>query len=263
LARITFAPACKEKRAPMESIHQDFYKKMEPLGAEHGGTRIYSPISYAIVRDCQIVPVVHIEALALAAWFPICWRTHPKRRELVALRSLRADGSAQPSGSPENMNSLPLMLRAFPFAVLKPQEIADPDAHYFEDATADRPTDIGAAILLPDGRPGRGAQMRLRAVQAYLEARQLTDDMTNTLTSLDLFEPWPLDFKVDDEPLRVEDMLIVRQTAFGQSPIQQFLKQFGPAGALLLGAHRISLFRAGNLVQAAQQRRPPRTGATC
>jgi hypothetical protein len=86
--------------------------------------------------------------------------------------------------------------------------------------------------------------------------------MTDALTSLDLFEPWPLDFKVDDEQLRVDEMLIVRQAAFGQPPVQQFLKQFGSAGALLLGAHRISLFRAGNLVQAAQQRNPTRVGVT-
>jgi hypothetical protein len=257
-----FSQTCKEKRDPMESNHPDFYKNIESFSAEHGGRRIYSPVSYAVVRERQIVPVVHIESLALAAWFPICWQSTPNRPELVVLRSLRADGSAQPSGSPENMSSLPLMLRAFPFAVLTPQEDATPDTRYFEDATADRPTDIGAAISLPDGRPGRGAQMRLRAVHAYVEARQLTDDMTDALTSLDLFEPWPLDFKVDDKQLRVDDMLIVRQAAFGQPPVQQFLRQFGSAGALLLGAHRISLFRAGNLVQAAQQRNPTRVGVT-
>ncbi len=38
--------------------------------------------------------------------------------------------------------------------------------------------------------------------------------------------------------------------------------QFGSAGALFLGAHRISLFRAGSLMQAAQRRSPPRAGAT-
>ncbi len=81
------------------------------------------------------------------------------------------------------MSSLPLMLRAYPFAVAAPQRNAAAGAQYFEDATADRPTDIGAAILLPDGRPGRGAQMRLRAVQAYVEARQITDDMTDMLAS--------------------------------------------------------------------------------
>lgn len=246
----------------MESNRSEFYKNIEPLSAANGGRRIYSPVSYALVRERQIVPIVHIEAMALAAWFPICWQSSSSRFELVALRSLRADGSGQPPGSPENMSSLPLMLRAYPFAVATPQEDIANGAGYFEDATADRPTDIGAAILLPDGRPSRGAQMRLRAVQAYAGARQVTDDMTDMLAGLGLFEPWPLDFKADDEQLRVDDMLIVRQAAFGQPPIQQFLKQFGSAGALFLGAHRISLFRAGNLVQAAQQRSTIRAGAT-
>jgi hypothetical protein len=32
----------------------------------------------------------------------------------------------------------------------------------------------------------------------------------------------------------------------------QFIRKFGPAAAIFLGAHRISLFRAGNLFQAAK-----------
>ena len=244
----------------MESNRRDFYKNITPLGSAHGGKRIYAPVSYAAVRELQLVPIVHIEALALAAWFPICWQSSATRPELVVLRSLREDGSCQPAGSPENVGSLPLVLRAFPFAVASPEPNADPNECHFDDTVADRPTDIGAPILLPDGRPGRGAQMRLRAVQAYVEARDLTDEMTDALATNDLFEPWPLDFKVADEQLRIDGMLIVRQTAFGQPPIQQFLVQFGAAGALFLGAHRISLFRAGNLVQAAHQRSSSRTG---
>jgi hypothetical protein len=236
----------------METTHPELYKNVELLDVDHGGMRIYSPASYAVVRQCQIVPIVHIEALSLAAWFPVCWRVGVTRPTLVALRTLRADGSGQPPGSPEAMSSLPLALRAYPFAVTSPD--GNTDARYIEDTSADRPTDIGAAIFQPDGRPGRGAQMRLRAVSAYLDARQLSDDMTDELARNDLLEPWPLDFKVGDDQLRVDDMLIVRQTAFGHPPIVQFLNRFGPAGALFLGAHRISLFRAGNLVQAAQQR---------
>jgi hypothetical protein len=230
------------------------YKNVEPLGAAHGGMRIYSPISYELVRQIQIVPIVHIEALPLAAWFPVCWQTQTERPALVALRSLRADGSSQPPGSPDNMTSLPLVLRAYPFAVTPPGANDGPDTRYLEDTSADRPTDVGAAIFLPDGRPGRGAQMRLRAVTAYHEAQQLTEQMTDVLLSQNLFEPWPLEFKVGAEQLNVENMLIVRQTAFGQTSIVNFLKQFGSAGALFLGAHRTSLFRAGNLVQSAQSR---------
>ena len=246
----------------MVSVHPQLYKNVELLCAAHGGMRIYSPISYETVRQVQIVPIVHIEALALAAWFPICWQAQPERPALVVLRTLRADGSSQPAGSPDNMTSLPLVLRAYPFAVTPPGESAGPDARYIEDTSADRPTDIGAAIFLPDGRPGRGAQMRLRAVTAYLEAQQLSEQMTDALSSQDLLEPWPLEFKVGAEQLRVDNMLIVRQAAFGQPPIVNFLKQFGPAGALFLGAHRISLFRAGNLVQTAQQRAAAPSPAT-
>jgi hypothetical protein len=238
----------------MQAAYPDLYKSVELLDAAHGGRRIYSPVSYSPVRERQLVPIVHIEAMALAAWFPICWHADKDSHTLVAIRSLDADGGSQPPGSPETLTSLPLILRAYPFAVLEPATAGPTDSHFIEDATADRPTDIGAPIFLPDGRPGRGAQLRLRAAGAFRDARRLTDEMTDALVKASLLEPWPLDFKIGDGQLRVDNMTIVRQSAFGQPPIQQFLRQFGSTGALLLGAHRISLFRAGALVQAAQQR---------
>lgn len=245
----------------MESNQAEFYKNIVPISTAHGDMRIYAPISYAAVREIQAVPIVHIEALALAAWFPICWQSGKNLPSLIVLRSLRCDGTCQPTGSPETMTSLPLLLRAYPFAVPLSHAPVSGDFH-LDDAIADRPTDVGAPILQPDGRLGRGAQMRLRAVQAYEEARRLTDEMTNVLKANDLFEPWPLDFKIGEEQLSIGGILIIRQTAFGQASIQQFLARFGAAGALFLGAHRISLFRAGNLVQAARQKIAVNTSVT-
>lgn len=234
------------------------YKNVGPLTSKHGDVRIYAPAAYPLVRQIQIVPIVHIEALSLASWFPICWHAGNTRPVLVALRTLRKDGSHQPHGSPEAPASLPLALRAYPF-VAPATGSGTQDVPMIEDATADKPTDIGAPILMPDGKTGRGTQMRLRTVAAYQGALPLTEDMTNSLSKNNLLEPWPLDFKIGDESLVVEDMLIVRQSAFGTPPILDFIKAFGTAGANLLGAHRVSLFRAGSLVQAARKVPPAAT----
>jgi hypothetical protein len=232
------------------------YKNFGPITSKHGDMRIFAPAAYPLVREIQIVPIVYIEALALASWFPICWRAGEPRPTLVALRTLRKDGSQQPAGSPEAAASLPLVLRAYPFVTPALGTNETQDVPMIEDATADKPTDIGAPILMSNGRTGRGTEMRLRTVAAYQGALPLTEDMTNMLSKNNLLESWPLDFKIGDESLAVEDMLIVRQSAFGTAPILDFIKTFGTAGANLLGAHRLSLFRAGSLVQAARKSSP-------
>jgi hypothetical protein len=50
----------------------------------------------------------------------------------------------------------------------------------------------------------------------------------------------------------VESMLVVRPSEFPSAKIFRFIQKFGPAGASFLGGHRISLFRAGSLFQAAK-----------
>jgi len=61
-----------------------------------------------------------------------------------------------------------------------------------------------------------------------------------------------LEFKIGDETVTVNDLFVVRPGEFSSSRIFQFIETFGPAAAVFLGAHRVSLFRAGILVQAAK-----------
>jgi hypothetical protein len=228
------------------------YQKYRILSASNGDMRIFAPISYPVVRQAQIVPIVHIEAFALASWFPICWQVSKQQPILVVLRTLWNDGSYQPSGSPENPASLPLALRAYPFVVGVTNEMNDQDKFLLEEAIPDKPSDIGAPILTPTGKAGRGTKLRLRAVAAFNEALALTHAMTDELSKCELFEPWPLEFDIAAQTLVVKDLFIVRQSEFNSSKLFRFIKEFGPAGASFLGAHRISLFRAGALVEAAQ-----------
>lgn len=228
------------------------YEKCTPLTTAHGDMRIFAPIAYPRVRQAQIVPIVHIEAFALASWFPICWHAGDPRPTLVVLRSLRRDGACQPPGSPEAPASLPLALRAYPFVVGAMNGHARESKLSIADAIPDQPTDVGAPIMTPEGKAGRGAQMRLRAVAAYIEASEFTVAMTDHLHKSELLEPWPLEFEVSSETIAVPNLLVVRQDQFDSPKIFRFIKELGPVAASFLGAHRISLFRAGVLVQAAR-----------
>ena len=228
------------------------YQNYGPLSVHTGDRRIFAPISYPVVRQAQIVPIVHIEAFAMASWFPICWQIREQQPCMVVLRSLWNDGSCQPPGSPANPDSLPLALSAYPFVVGVTDQMNDQGKCLLEEAIPDKPSDVGAPILTPTGKAGRGSKLRIKAVAAFNGALALTQAMTGLLFKRELFEPWPLKFEIAHQTLEVKDLFIVRQSEFNSSALFQFVNEFGPTGASFLGAHRISLFRAGALFRAAQ-----------
>jgi hypothetical protein len=236
---------CREREAVV-------YENYGPLTAAQGDMRIFAPIAYAAVRRAQIVPIVHVEALALAAWFPICWRVGAPLPTLIVLRTLCKDGSCQPPGSPRNASSLPLALRAYPFVAGAEGEDDTPAEILIDDVIPDQPTDVGAPILTAQGKAGKGTLMRLHAASAFNTALALTRSMTDELAAVDLLEPWTLEFDIAGQSIRVDDLLIVRPGDFHTPKIFHFIKKFGPQAASFLGAHRISLFRAGILVRAAR-----------
>lgn len=228
------------------------YERHEPLTRQAGETRIFAPVSYRVVREAQVIPVVHVEALAMAPWFPICWEARCPMPVMVVLRSLLGDGRGHPAGSPRQSTSLPLSLRAYPFCVARASGERGDQPTEIDLAVPDQPTDIGAPILTADGRPGRGAQMRLRAAGAFNSALGLTEAMTAHLAAADLLAPWPLNFEVGEQVVSIESLMVVRPDSYNTPAIRGFIRAFGSAGALFLGAHRLSLFRAGVLLESAR-----------
>ncbi len=233
----------------MQALYEDY----GPLTREQGDTRLYAPVAYRMVRQRQCVPVVHIEALALAAWFPLCWDMSGSKPCFVALRSLRDGGSAHPSGSPNSAASLPLCLRAYPF-VVSHSGVNDPgERALLERSIPDSPTDVGAPILTSEGKPGRGTLMRLRAVTAFNAAIGPTETLTQDLVKYDLLEPWPLEFDLGTSTIALKTLSVVSPSKYDSAAIIAVLRRFGPLAATVLGAHRISLFRAAVLLQSARQ----------
>lgn len=239
--------------APLAGTLPLLYEHVRPFDVADGDTRIFAPVSYPLVRTAQLVPVVHSEALTLAHWFPICWLMRDGQTTLVALRTLRGDGSGQPAGSPQQMASLPLALRAYPFVV---GSVMD-DEQFLDAAIPDTPSDVGAPIMTPTGKTGPGAQMKLQARGAFDHALPASQAMTDFLVANDLLEPWPLDFDVDGERMVVNDLFVLKAAALGTDAIHRFIADFGSTAATFLGAHRISLYRAGILVQSAKREAAP------
>ncbi|MGL4239873.1 MAG: SapC family protein [Beijerinckiaceae bacterium] len=239
----------------MDSLDRfaSLYDRPEPLAASFAHERIYAPPSYALVREAQVVPAVHVEALAMAAWFPVCWRRGEARHELVILRSLSEGAQgAQPPGSPSVPASLPLVLRSYPVAIHP--RLGDNGAVMVERAVADHPTDAGAPMALADGRPSRGLLNRFRSALIARHAAALTDAMTEALMAIDAFRDWSLDLPTAAGRVSLEGFLHVPGEALDGEDGRRLVARFGIDIVALLAAHRLSLFRIGDLRLAFERR---------
>jgi hypothetical protein len=229
----------------------DIYTKLIPVDLKVGRRRIFAQRSYSPVRECQRVPVVHNEALELAAWFPVVWyRRGDGGANFVALRTLLPGGRGHPVGSPGIAGSLPLMLKAYPIG---PRRDSSPHIIFIDDVVADQPTDIGAPILGRSGAPNTGAKQRIEAMTQFQAALPATLEMTRALEELDLLVPWNLDFPDDPHLGSFPGYLTVKPDAQESSAFVPFVRRFGLEGLRLISAHSLSLFRAGILYRRAKQ----------
>lgn len=229
------------------------YEHPTILGASTGHHRIFSQVSYKLVRELQFAPAVLMEAGQLARLFPLCWRLTDGVPVLVALRSLLADGRGQAPDAPMYEALLPLVLQCFPLAV--PGAEALMQQHVMFDATiADSPTDVGAPLLMADGRLSKAAMERARKAITFARALPATDGLTADLAAAGLFEPWPLRFDLGHgEKVVIEDLMVVAASRLRADEISGIVSRHGVGAGLFLSLHRASLFRAGNLLAAAKQ----------
>jgi hypothetical protein len=212
--------------------------------------RIYAPVAYAPVRDTAVIPVVHTEAHQLAAWFPRVWRRRGTEYDFVAVRALINDQRAQP---PVARALLPRILHAYPF-VFDPAVPPSPDcSRMLDDVFADCPTDVGATITTVNGRLSRATAMRLRTLDGLAEDYPPTRRIGQALAALDLFLPWQLKFDIAGHIIEIPDLFIVRPDAFATGRFAPMLEELGSSAALVLGLHRISIFRAGALLAMARK----------
>ncbi|QTL05813.1 SapC family protein [Aquabacter sp. L1I39] len=228
----------------------EFYVRPLPLSGQMGRRRIFSPHSYPAGRNRQIIPVVHMEALDLAAWFPVVWTRHRGTLDLVVLRSLLADGAGHPHGSPQIPSSLPLLIKAYPLVVDPTQSGGDLRV---DDVIADEPTDVGATLLTERGLPSRALEERIIYAHRFSSAHAVTQRMGDHLSDAGLFQPWDLSFPDQLELGPFPEFLVVRPDAYETDGFISFARAFGAAGLRLLNAHALSLYRTAILYQRARQ----------
>lgn len=234
---------------PSSPPWQRLYDAPRKLGATLGQTRVFAPESYPIVREDAMVPVVHGEILRLAGFYPLCWRLEAGRFVLVALRSLLPDGRGHPVPATHAAGALPLALKAYPLAV--PER--DENSIVVDTAPPDRPTDIGAPVLLESGQPSRAVVLRFRMIAEIQRQWPLTAALAERLDALDLLEPWPLDFDLGGgNRIARDDLFVFPESRSDHPSLVHLAATLGMPALMALAAHRLSLHRIGALVRAAR-----------
>lgn len=227
------------------------YDKPVPFNRDHAKRRIFSPIAYAHIRNAQVLPVTMHEAGRYTAFYPIVWQQQSEGYSLVIVRSLFGDGRGHLKAAQTAYAFLPLLMRAYPF--LPPDERVDPEAAFWiDDSVPDSPTDIGSPICLENGRLARASEQRLEFLDQYRKEAGQTEKFTSALVKSQQLEPWALAFDVEGHRLSVPDLWIIKQAEVTTGAFSELMLEFGVEAAYLLGWHRLSLFRAGQLLARAR-----------
>jgi hypothetical protein len=121
-----------------------------------------------------------------------------------------------------------------------------------DDVFADAPTDIGASITTVHRKLARATTGRFRILDRFAQEATATAAIGRTLAELDVLEPWPLTFDIEGRRVGIADLAVIRPAAFDDGRFARLLEEHGSAAARMLGAHRISLFRAGVLLAMAK-----------
>lgn len=228
------------------------HENLVPLSNDVSARRIFAPFAYRVVRELNVVPIVHAEASRLALWFPVAWQIKDGHARLVTLRALLPDALAVPAPARAALEYLPTLLQAYPFT-LDPNEPARPQAaKMFSDVVAEFPGNVGASITTVDRKLSRATLQRFQALDFFCEHAPATQALSDMLFADSLFDPWELKFDVEGSQIDIPDIFIVRQSAFETGAFARVLVRHGAMAAQLLGIHRLSLFRAGSLLAAAR-----------
>jgi hypothetical protein len=218
------------------------------LSNEWGHNRIYAPQAYPNIRCALTLPIVVAEAATVAQHFPICWRREKDGPRLVAVINMLP----QERRTMAPMLPLyPLIGRAYPF-VMPDEAMIERQTIMVDRALADRPTDIGAPLILGTGRLSKASIIRAKIALQLGRIMPSTEQLSRDLEAAGFLEPWPLKFDLGgDVVFERTDLLTVSPKALETPALFGLVRSHGVEAGVFLSLQRISLFRASNaLVQA-------------
>jgi hypothetical protein len=228
------------------------YEQPTPLTAQWGHHRIYAPSAYRRIRDLTLVPIVHTEVMDLARAFPTCWAMTGEGPVLSVLRALTEDGSGIPASVRKAPGALPRALQAYPIVIPSAAEAFDGRIH-FDCVIAEDPTDIGAPLMMADGKLSRASALRGRIAAGLGRTLPVTVGITRALHEAGLLEPWPLRFDLGHgQTVDIRHLFVLSRARLDDPALYRIIAEFGAEAAMFTAAHRLSLFKVSGLLAAAK-----------
>lgn len=211
-------------------------------------TRIYDPFAYRLTNRARFIRVSLHETFELAALYPVVFiRNEVGALSLQVVRALRADQQVSRVEA-FGLFSLPLLLQAYP---LRFRSVETGDFALGMDSVApERERDQGAYVYHSDGSFMPGAELKLEALEAFKDGYEIQNSLATVLSQTRLLEPLQLPAELVEE-CALPDMYAVRDTADWDRALTQLPESARAAALRFLVAQRVSLFRMGALVAAA------------
>ncbi|MGX5734043.1 SapC family protein [Bosea thiooxidans] len=226
------------------------YEQPTPLSNEWGHHRIYAPQAYPNIRCALTLPLVMGEAAAVAQQFPICWRQEGAGVRLVALIHMLTPEKRHLAPM---LSNYPLIGQAYPF-VVPDEAMIERQLVVFDRSLADSPTDIGAPLILATGRLSKASIIRARTALQLGRAMAGTERLSQELQAAGFLEPWPLNFDLGHGvAFERSDLFVLSAKALTDPALFSFVESYGVEAGLFLPLHRISLFRASQLLAQAKR----------
>jgi hypothetical protein len=242
--------------APKELVAMNpwvaLYEQPMPLTAQLGHHRIFAPPAYRRPRELTLVPIVHTEAFELARAFPTCWAMTDEGPVLMVLRALTDDSSGIPAPVRKASGMLPRALQAYPVVVPSAEDAFDSRIR-FDCVIAEEPTDVGAPLMMADGKLSRATTLRARLAAGLGRILPATLGITRSLHEAGLLEPWPLRFDLGyGQSVDINHLMVLSRSRLDDPSLFRIISTYGADAAVFLAAHRLSLFKISGLLAAAK-----------
>ncbi len=212
-------------------------------------------IAYPGIGEKLLMPIVAIEARALAHHYPLVWRRTGNAYELVALVSLSAPHKKDLDQDISRGIPLPLLMEAYPLSVAAGDLQNSRGVVLIEDAVAepDRP---GMPVFMENGAPSPEAARRLRALEVVASDHARTAAYTRGLAERGLLVDWPLRLQIGEEGIEIEGLcVLVHPLGRGES-LKPLIAEHGFPFAELMTLHDLSMFNMQRLVDRHRRAHP-------
>lgn len=226
------------------------YDSFIPLSqARETAFRIFDPYSYKATSVERFVPVCLGECFDLAPVSPLVWRPNQVGAlELVAVRSLRLEQKVAPPAQ-AGLRNLPLLLQAYPFRFRR-FEKGDTEIG-LERVLPSFERDQGSYVYNFEGILEAGAEMKISALETFLDGMEDLRWITQILSDADAFEPVQLPDEVVARH-KLPDMWAARDDLELENVLHGCAPDKIARMVRFLTAQRLSLYRMGAVMAASE-----------